>query len=742
MLTLHTNYQLGSYENDRTDFLKQRENNVLANPKTLPSVRALQLAPHFDGKKSIAVGYGLDLLNNSIDTINALLIGAGLSPLSEHDKGLIIVAKSLSNKSEATLKSIANQFDLQLPSESVAEGILNLDLQTRELRLDAFLALKGVAIGQSRERAALMSLYFNSRPTFKNGVEIGNNLIGAKLLGALQTGDRAEAWFEIRYNTNLERTKAPTVAKGIANRRYQEADLFGLDEAGPLTEAESVKHAKDVLRMIQKHQGDIAKYEGQFSPAKAGALSTFLQPEFFDSANLLDQKFGAGQTHQSVLVALNGTLAGDPIQGTDKNELLLGDTGHDVLIGGAGNDVLRGEGGKDLYVYNSGDGQDVVVDTTADLDGDGQPEGDGLGAIVYDEHLLAGGIKKSGESNYTSLDGTFTFVQSGTDLVVNGNLTIKNFTDGQLGITLSDEPNIVTNFGAATRTEFLRIDHYDQIGANPDGSPILVPVYAPLFDGNSNNSSQAVPPLGGDNNLIHAGGGGDFIASAGGDDQLFGDAGGDTIFAGGGHDRVDGGADNDVLDGGAGSDTLTDMVGDNTLTGGADNDSLTAGPGNDALFGDDPSNPGAGGHDVLDGGAGFDTLQGGAGDDVLRGGAGSDILYGDNPSNVAAPAGNDWLDGGASEDGDSLEGGHGHDVLLGGGGDDSLFGDGGNIPGVAWDPALDGSDTLDGGAGHDFLFGGDGADILVGGLGDEFLLGQATRRISLRLTQHVERMAA
>src|SRR2546428_13662179 len=72
------------------------------------------------------------------------------------------------------------------------------------------------------------------------------------------------------------------------------------------------------------------------------------------------------------------------------------------------------------------------------------------------------------------------------------------------------------------------------------------------------------PPIGDDNNLIHAGGGSDFIASGAGDDQLFGDAGNDTIFAGGGDDPVFGRPENDIpargprphaLGGGAGGAT-------------------------------------------------------------------------------------------------------------------------------------------------------------------------------------------
>lgn len=58
-ITLHTNFQFGTYENDRNTFIKQRENEVLASPTSSPARIQQQLRPHFDGKRSLAIGYGL-----------------------------------------------------------------------------------------------------------------------------------------------------------------------------------------------------------------------------------------------------------------------------------------------------------------------------------------------------------------------------------------------------------------------------------------------------------------------------------------------------------------------------------------------------------------------------------------------------------------------------------------------------------------------------------------------------------
>jgi hypothetical protein len=277
MITLHTTFGLGSYEADRNQLIKLRENDKLVLYGDLSQVR-----PHLDNMRSLAIGYGLDLLNNKIATINDFLERTGVPLLSQHDIGLIITAQAivaqtpanqtLSPQSVTALKSLALQFTLTLSNEVTAENILKLDLEQRELRLDAFLARNGIAMGPSQERVALMSLYFNSTPQFVNTVETGNNLIGPKLLDALRTGNRAEAWFEIRYDSNNEQSSPSLVAngtaKGIANRRYAESNLFGLYDGGnqPLTESE----AKNALKVAARHQFDIVPYESKLEVSSLG----------------------------------------------------------------------------------------------------------------------------------------------------------------------------------------------------------------------------------------------------------------------------------------------------------------------------------------------------------------------------------------------------------------------------------------------------------------------------------------
>ena len=69
----------------------------------------------------------------------------------------------------------------------------------------------------SLERAVLLSLVWNGGP----------GLIGNGVLTGLSTGNRAEVWFQIRYNTNAGQSRID-FGQGIANRRYTESNEFRL----------------------------------------------------------------------------------------------------------------------------------------------------------------------------------------------------------------------------------------------------------------------------------------------------------------------------------------------------------------------------------------------------------------------------------------------------------------------------------------------------------------------------------
>jgi Ca2+-binding RTX toxin-like protein len=446
----------------------------------------------------------------------------------------------------------------------------------------------------------------------------------------------------------------------------------------------------------------------------------------------------------------------DTLAGGAGTDLLIGNAGHDSLTGGAGADTLIGGAGFDRYYYNTGDGHDRIEDS------------DARGIIVVNGQMLVGGVKKAGQTDWESADGTITYRMSGTDLIVElaGEtiLTVnEDFESGQFGIRLIDEaaPPSYDN-GWDTRR------YYAETGLEPDG-PAWDRTY-PYTD----------PPV----NLIIYGGENpnDLGSFHDGNDQFYGYGGNDSIIAGIGHDRVYGGEGNDWIHGGIltvsveenidnsdGDDYLDGENGDDHLAGLAGNDRLFGGAGSDRLEGDGDTSrtfyyvP-SGGDDVLDGGAGNDFLYGDYGADVLFGGDDDDYLRGDyvrhyrmaragtlEDWNTRYPvsfdvtrAGNDFLDGGAGDD--EMYGDGGDDTLIGGTGNDILVGDyrrdfyfyeGGEWrEGVFYpdpgDPApwtdeavLDesGDDVLEGGEGDDTLIGQRGDDILAGGTGADILFG-------------------
>ena len=85
---LHTNWIsfIPSYQSDRDFLLKVAENNQLF------SGQSKGLTPYYEGK-SIAIGYGFDLLANSIDYVVYFLGTIGIT-LTQAQKDQITAAKS------------------------------------------------------------------------------------------------------------------------------------------------------------------------------------------------------------------------------------------------------------------------------------------------------------------------------------------------------------------------------------------------------------------------------------------------------------------------------------------------------------------------------------------------------------------------------------------------------------------------------------------------------------------------
>ncbi|MFP5596812.1 calcium-binding protein [Kluyvera sp. 142486] len=228
----------------------------------------------------------------------------------------------------------------------------------------------------------------------------GNSgLVGPLLREAINTGNRAAAWYEIRYNSNAPKQ---TVRPGIAKRRFMESQIFGLyDDPKKVTMAE----AENIFRTLQKNREKILSYETEFGHApdittptqnkiaaanndykdilylaqnvsgeEVSELTEILIParnEFIESL----KKLGCPDVDKwfkgSELIPTNIYFASDNTNQVINSskyqkekfvsgvaDLMMGGGGNDSISSSAGNDVLMGESGNDRL--SAGDGADVL----------------------------------------------------------------------------------------------------------------------------------------------------------------------------------------------------------------------------------------------------------------------------------------------------------------------------------------------------------------------------------------------
>jgi len=466
---------------------------------------------------------------------------------------------------------------------------------------------------------------------------------------------------------------------------------------------------------------------------------------------------------------LFGGRGNDVLRGRGGNDYLEGSDGDDELVGGRGDDTLFGGRGYDLYRYTAGDWAWYVEGANfLHFEGDGADmilDQDGLGEIRWtdafgNEHVLTGGRQLSADAAVWHstdaqgrADGRFVYRlvpgERGSDLIVNGGaIRVRDFRDGDLGITLLRAPesqppddraggdgnsNGLYSFQSATASVLL-----EGFG----GADVLVgsPYDDTLF-GESEIAPEALDLLTPSTER------GDFVSGERGDDLLFGSAAADVLSGGPGADRAYGGPGHDLIYGdyaiiGQHSSDLGPQweivrsenpfqiavlgafagANDPSWQGGAD--VIDGGSGDDTIFA-------GGGDDLVHGGDGNDVLAGDDGDDMLFGEADDDLLMGDRPdryydlvtNQLYVQSGNDYLDGGSGND--QLWGVRGNDFLYGGDGNDILRGD----SAVPWfespPPEEQGDDFLDGEEGDDQLYGDGGDDVLLGGAGNDLLMGSA-----------------
>jgi len=376
------------------------------------------------------------------------------------------------------------------------------------------------------------------------------------------------------------------------------------------------------------------------------------------------------------------------------------DQGSNIIEGGAGNDVIYGSFGEDTYLFNLGDGHDLLIERRPDQ--------------AYSNVAPTADTLSFGEGISAS---DLSFQRRGLDMVVehvNGtdSVTVQNwfrepndhfklehflFADGSV-MTQADVEAQVVWHGTAGVDSFIG---YRQLNDT-----------IRLGDGNDQAWGRT---------------GDDTLYGEGGNDYLEGEAGNDTLYGGSGNDQLAGGTGNDLLVGGLGDDKYVYTLGD-----GADVIDNTGG-GNDGIFfnggiGEDRLTFSREGNDLLilvDG----DPLQSVRVQNHFLGGqyaisyvqpSGGYMLMAERIGHIVAAQGvpGDFealIEGTAS--GEQKSGYGGRDLLRGLAGNDTLFGMGGN-------------DQIEGGDGNDYLSGGNGQhigsgdDILIGGAGNDTLVGE------------------
>lgn len=180
-----------------------------------------------------------------------------------------------------------------------------------------------------------------------------------------------------------------------------------------------------------------------------------------------------------------------------------------VMEGGRGNDMLQGFTGAEHYIFNRGDGQDVISDLNEYSTGI-QADRIELGEEIYAEHISVG--RSGGDIVLSIID------PEGIEL---DQITIESaFTDERYVIE-----ELAFHDGTVWSHEYLVSLASTMYGTSGDD----------MLTGSDGNDS------------VFAGAGNDTIAGGHGDDQLYGEEGNDTITASYGNNHLEGGAGDDHL---------------------------------------------------------------------------------------------------------------------------------------------------------------------------------------------------
>ncbi|MDO8291140.1 MAG: calcium-binding protein [Parvibaculum sp.] len=434
---------------------------------------------------------------------------------------------------------------------------------------------------------------------------------------------------------------------------------------------------------------------------------------------------------------LDGGAGNDHIHMLNINEAM---DRANTIVGGTGNDLLESKSSKDTYIFNRGDGQDIIKDQH------GVGSGSGSDKIVFGAGIVQSDLRVTNSGGHIVIA-----INDPSNPAAADSITLDNAYNN-VGCEIETLQFADGSVISAAQLKALAATIHGTSGDDSFFGTIQNEVFYG-YEGNDNIDGSE-----GDD-ILHGGLGNDTLNGGNGVDVIFGAEGNDTItdlygngsmYGDDGNDNITFGyADSHTIHGGEGDDFLhSNYTGSNvtsktnTFAGGAGNDRIESGSSQDIyLF-----NRGDGQDAISDVNSysttsGLDKIVFGAGivqsDLSVANASGHIVITVNNPSNPGvtdsitlenAYTSNSWeiesfefADGsvmsaaqiktlaavfhGTSAD-DSLVGSSLSEVFYGYEGNDSIS-------------ASDGNDTLYGGAGNDTLLGSSGVDVIYGGAGND-----------------------
>ncbi|WP_140158852.1 calcium-binding protein [Acinetobacter pittii] len=244
-------------------------------------------------------------------------------------------------------------------------------------------------------------------------------------------------------------------------------------------------------------------------------------------------QYYADQRKSNITLTMLGAES-DTIYLENKNNILFSGDGDDVIYGGTGNDILSGEKGNDelngsyginTYIFNKGDGADVI----RSVYGYGEEPKPAIEThIVLD--VLSEDISVDVSSNYIILKIKGTNDQLYIEDALSANLGLKTITFAdQMVWTITDilaQPLL----GSENDDYLIGIDARDNKIYGLSGDDII-----------SSGIGHDYLDGGDGNDWIIAGNGNDLLEGGSGEDRLIGENGDDTLLGGQGSDVLDGG---------------------------------------------------------------------------------------------------------------------------------------------------------------------------------------------------------